>query len=204
MSGRIRRTLLLSIVLPLVAIQLLLHWGVSPVTALAIATIFPLIEMALEFAEMKRIGVIAMVALAGIVTGFGVAFITGNGIFAVLKDSAFTFVFGVIFLGSLLTKRPLIYTLNLDLAVTDAAARAEGIALWEKPAARRSFRLMTIVWGIGLMLDAIVRVIVTLSVPLATAAALSPVISLAAVGALIVWTMLYARARRAAAPAPAA
>jgi hypothetical protein len=201
MSGRIRRTLLLSIVLPLVAIQLLLHWGVSPVTALAIATIFPLIEMALEFAEMKRIGVIAMVALAGIVTGFGVAFITGNGIFAVLKDSAFTFVFGVIFLGSLLTKRPLIYT---DLAVTDAAARAEGIALWEKPAARRSFRLMTIVWGIGLMLDAIVRVIVTLSVPLATAAALSPVISLAAVGALIVWTMLYARARRAAAPAPAA
>jgi hypothetical protein len=159
--------------------------------------------MMLEFGQTKRIGIIAIVALAGIVTGFALAFVTGNGIFAVLKDSAFTFVFGLFFLGSLLTKRPLIYTLNLDLAGADAAARAEGAALWEKPAARHAFRVMTIVWGIGLMLDAIVRVAVTLSVPLATAAALSPVISLIAVGGLIAWTARYVRARRAAVPAPA-
>jgi hypothetical protein len=203
MGGRIRRTLLLSIVLPLIAIQLLLHWGVAPVTALAIATIFPLIEMAFEFAQAKRIGVIAIVSLAGIVTGFALSFITGKGIFAVLKDSAFTFAFGILFLGSLLTPRPLIYTLNLDLAGGDATARAEGVALWEKPRARRAFRLLTIVWGIGLMLDALIRVAVTLSVPLATAAALSPIISLVVIGGLIVWNIAYVRAQRAVARAHA-
>jgi hypothetical protein len=53
------------------------------------------------------------------------------------------------------------------------------------------------------MLDATVRIAVTLTVPLATAAALSPVISLIAFGSLGVWTVLYVRARRAAAAAAA-
>jgi hypothetical protein len=193
------RSLGVSLVLPLIAIQVLLHAGVSPLIALAVATVFPLGEMIYEAVQTKRIGVIAIVSLAGILTGFGLSFATGNPVFALLKDSSFTCVFGLLFLASLATPRPLIYRLNLELAGADPAAQAASEALWEKPAARRSFRLITLVWGLGLLAEAAIRVVVVLSLPIATATSASPIIAVVVIGGMLLWTVRYARARSAAA-----
>jgi hypothetical protein len=193
------RQLGVSLGIPLIVIQVLLHRGVSPVIALAAAAVFPLGEMVYEALRTKRVGVIAIVSFVGIVAGFGLSFATGNAIFALLKDSLFTCVFGLLFVGSLATPRPLIYRLNLDLAGTDPQARAASEALWEYPAARRSFRLITLVWGVGLLLEAGARVVAALTLPIASATALSPLIAVVAIGGLLVWTVLYVRARRAAA-----
>ena len=197
MFNSLYRTLGVSLVLPLIAIQVLLHRGVSPVVALAIAAIFPLGEMVYEATQTKRLGVIAIVSFIGIVVGFGLSFATGNAIFALLKDSLFTCVFGLLFLGSLATARPLIYRLNLDLAGADPVARAASEALWERPAARQAFRLMTLVWGAGLLLEAGARVVAAIALPIASATAASPIISVFVIGTLLAWTVLYARARRA-------
>jgi hypothetical protein len=207
MAATLRRTLLLSIVFPLVAIQVLLHVGVPSTATLAFAALFPLVEIALETLQTKRLGIIAGVSLAGMATGFALTFITGNGIFAVLKDSAFTFVFGAIFIGSLWSARPLIYRLNLEMGGRSAAERARNVEMWNVPAARRVFRIMTLVWGVGLMLEAVSRVVVTLNLPLTTATAISPFLSIGALGGLALWTFGYARwarRRRAIATANAA
>jgi hypothetical protein len=198
------RTLGLSLVLPLIVIQVLLHRGVPPVYALGAATIFPLGEMVYEAVHVKRIGLIAIVSLVGIVVGFGLSFATGNAIFALLKDSLLTSVFGLLFLGSLATPRPLIYRLNLDLAGSDPAARAASEALWERPAAQHAFRLITIVWGVGLLLEALVRVVVALTLPIATATSLSPIIAVVVIGCILLWTVRYVKARRAEAARAAA
>ena len=199
--GGLYRTLGLSVAAPLVVIQLALHNGVAPLYALAAATVFPLIEMAYEMVTARRIGVIAIVSLIGIVVGFGLSFATGNAIFALLKDSVLTATFGIVFLVSLATPKPLIYRLNLDLAGADPAARAASEALWEVPAARRAFRLITLVWGAGLLLEAATRVVVVFTLPLASATSASPIIAVVVVGGLLVWTVRYAKARRAAAAA---
>jgi hypothetical protein len=193
------RTLGLSLVAPLIVIQILIHKGVSPIIALGSATVFPLAEMVYEFVKTRHIGVIAIVSLVGIVAGFGLSFATGNAIFALLKDSAFTGVFGLLFLGSLLTARPLIYRLSRDMTGTDPAARAASEALWERPAARHTFRMITAVWGIGLLIEAGVRVFAALTLPIASATALSPVISVVTIGGILMWTVRYSRARTAAA-----
>lgn len=197
--GGLYRTLGVSLVIPLIVIQVLLHLGATPLIAIAAATVFPLGEMVYEAVTVKRIGLIAIVSLVGIVAGFGLSFATGNAIFALLKDSLLTAVFGLLFLGSLLTARPLIYRLNLDLAGTDTAARAAAEALWERPAARQAFRLITLVWGLGLVLEAAARVVAALTLPIATATSLSPMIAVFCIGGILVWTVRYARARRAAA-----
>ncbi|HXM05976.1 MAG TPA: VC0807 family protein, partial [Candidatus Acidoferrum sp.] len=163
------RTLGVSLVIPLIVIQVLLHLGVTPLIALAAAAMFPLAETIYEAVSVKRVGLIAIVSLVGLVAGFGLSFATGNAIFALLKDSLLTGVFGLLFLGSLLTSRPLIYRLNLDLAGTNPAALAAAEALWERPAARRSFQLITIVWGLGLLLDAVARVVAVTTLPIASA-----------------------------------
>jgi hypothetical protein len=202
--GGLYRTLGISLVIPLIVIQVLLHLGVTPLIALAAATVFPLGEMIYEAVSVKRVGSIAIVSLVGIVAGFGLSFATGNAIFALLKDSLLTGVFGLLFLGSLATSRPLIFRLNLDLAGADPGARAAAEALWERPAAQRSFRLITVVWGLGLLLDAAARVVAALTLPIASATALSPIISVVCIGAILIWTVRYVRARRAAAAQAAA
>jgi hypothetical protein len=191
--GGLYRTLGLSLVVPLIVIQVLLHHGVAPVYALAAATVFPIAEMVYEAVTSKRIGLIAIVALTGIVVGFGLSFATGNAIYALLKDSLFTTVFGLLFLGSLLTPRPLIYRLNLDLAGSSPAARAASEELWSRPGAPRVFRLITWVWGLGLIFEAAVRVVAALTLPIATATAASPIIAVVCIGGILVWTGSYVR-----------
>ena len=193
------RTLGLSLAVPLIVIQVALHSGVTPLYALAAAAVFPLAEMIYEAVTTRSVGVVSIVAFIGIVAGFGLSFATGNAIFALLKDSLLTTMFGLVFLLSLATPQPLIYRLNLDLAGADPAARAAAEALWEYPAARKAFRLITLVWGAGLILEALTRLAVALTLPLATATSLSPVIAAVFIGGILIWTVRYVKARRAAA-----
>jgi len=198
--GGLFRMLTLSVVLPLVAIAVLLAHGASPVIALTSGSCFPIIEIVFEAVRTKRVGIVPPVVLASIIFGLGAAFITGNAVFAVLKDSVFTLVFGIVFLGSLATPRPLIFRLNRDMAADDRA-RAATDALWQHPAARNTFRVLTVVWGVGLIAEAVTRAIVAFTLPIAKAAALSPVIAAVAIAGLVAFTIIYSRAarRRAAA-----
>lgn len=201
--GGLYRTLIVSLGLPLILIQVLLHRGVSPVIALAAGTVFPLGEIAYEAVHTKRVGLVAIVSFAGIATGLTLSFATGNAVFALVRESFFTTLFGLLFLGSLALPRPLIFRLNLDLAGDDLAARAAAEELWELAPARYVFRLITLVWGVGLLLEAAARVVAALTLPIAVAAAVSPVIAVVVIGALALWTVRYVRVRRAAAAAPA-
>jgi hypothetical protein len=196
--GGLYRQLGLSVVAPLLAIELLLHRGASATTAYVAAAVFPLAEIAWEAAVTRRVGILPAISLVAIVAGLALALVTGDARFAILKDSVFTFLFGLVFLGSLAGPRPLIFSLNQDLAQDDAA-RAGFEAIWERPAGRRSFRLMTFVWGAGLVAEAVARVVAVLLLPLGAAAALSPVLAVVAIGGLTLWTVLYVRARRRAA-----
>jgi len=204
MPKALYRNLGLSVVAPLIAIQLLLHAGSSPIVALSVAAVFPLIELAYEAVTTHRVGVIAIVAFIGIVVGFGLSFATGNPIFALLKDSVLTATFGAVFLATLATPKPLIYRLNLDLAGNDSAARAAAEKLWENPAAQRSFRLITLVWGLGLLAEAVTRVVAVFTLPIATATSASPIIAVVFIGGIFLWTTRYVKARRAAAARAAA
>lgn len=198
--GGLYRQLGLTVVGPLAAVEVLLHRGVAPATAYAVAAVFPLVEIGWEAVGARRVGILPAISLLAIVAGLGLTFATGDARFAILKDSVFTLVFGLVFLGSLARPRPLIFRLNQDLAADDAA-RAGFEAIWERPDGRRAFRLLTLVWGVGLVGEAVARVICVLVLPLGTAAALSPVLPLVAIGGLTVWTVRYSRARRRAAAA---
>ncbi len=192
------RMLALDVVLPLVAVQTGLHAGLTPVVALAIAALFPLADTVLGILQSRSVSIIAAVSLAAILTGLGLAFATGNALYAILKDSAFTLVFSLLFLGSLASSQPLVFRLYRQML--DRSAEAALQAVWNERAAFRSvFRLMTLVWGLGLLGEALLRVLVSFTLPVRTAAGASPFIAALCIGGLIAWTVLYSRARRRAA-----
>lgn len=188
------RTLIVSVVMPLIAVQLLLRRGVPAVEALAIAAIFPAAEALLGLVRTRRADPIAVFSLLAIVVGVATSGLTGNPAFAVAKESLFTLVFGLVFLGSLLTPRPLIFRLGRRYSTgNDPAEMAAWDARWERPLFRRVLRVMTAVWGSALLLEAFARVVVAFTMPVATSTIVSPVLQVAILAALFVWTGAYAR-----------
>jgi hypothetical protein len=186
----------LDVVLPLIEVQVMLRAGQSPVAALSLAALFPFADTLLGIVRSRRVSIIGAVSLAAILTGLGLAFVTGNALFAILKDSAFTLVFAIIFLGSLAGARPLVFRLNQQMAGADAAVLLDRAWL-AHPEVRRPFRLMTLVWGLGLLAEAGLRVLASFTLPVAKAASLSPWIAFVCIGGLILWTVRFARARSA-------
>jgi hypothetical protein len=201
------RTLLVSVVLPLVAVQLLLRRGVPAVPALAIAAIFPFAAALYGLVRTRRFDPIAVLSLIAIVIGLATSGLTGNAGFAVAKDSLFTTVFGLVFLGSLLTSRPLIFQLGRQYSTgNDPIEMAAWDARWERPLFRRTIRIITAVWGCALLLEAVLRIAAAFTLPVTSSTIVSPVLQIGVIGGLFVWTTAYAKAvrRRVAAAGNAA
>jgi hypothetical protein len=191
------RSLFVNVALPLITVQVLLRTGTPAVTALALAAIFPFGDAVLGLVRKRRFDPIAVLSLIAIVVGIGTSGITGNAGFAVAKDSLFTLVFGLIFLGSLAAPRPMIFQLGKQFANGgDPAAAAAWDARWSQPGFRRVMRLFTVVWGCGLLLEALLRVIVAFTLPVTASTIVSPVLQVATFAALILWTTAYARAQQ--------
>ncbi|MDB5041682.1 MAG: hypothetical protein JWN27_2408 [Candidatus Eremiobacteraeota bacterium] len=194
------RSLTINVVLPLIVAQWLLHQGRSPVVALGIAALFPLGDGVVS-ALRRRLDLLSVASLAALVVGIALSFATDNAAFAIAEKSAFTGLFGVAFLVSLLLPRPLIFHLGRQFNTAgDPAAQAAWDANWSIPGFRRVVRVMTAVWGLGLLAEAALRIVVALTMTPAVAIVVSPVLAIAAIALLILWTRRYAaRARRRAA-----
>jgi hypothetical protein len=201
------QSLTINVVLPLVLAQWLLHQGRSPVVALGIAALFPLADGAVS-ALRRRIDLLSVASLAGLVVGIALSFATGNAAFAIAEKSVFTGLFGIVFLASLVFPRPLIFHLGRQFNTAgDPAAQAAWDANWSIPGFRRVLRLMTAVWGIGLLAEAALRIVVALTLTPAVAIVVSPALAVGSIALLVLWTTRYAaraRRRRAAYEAAAA
>jgi hypothetical protein len=200
--GPLYRSLIVNIALPLIVVQILLRTGRPPVLSLAIAAIFPAAEAVIGLVRSRRFDPINVLSLVAIVVGIGTSGITGNAGFAVAKDSLFTIVFGILFLGSLATPRPMIFSLGKQFATGgDPAAAAAWDARLSEPGFVRVVRLLTAVWGCALLLEAALRIIAAVTLPVTSSTIVSPVLQVVTFGALIVFTTRYVRAmrRRAAA-----
>jgi hypothetical protein len=204
--GGLFRSLAINVGVPFIAIQVLLNRGVSPVVALVLVAAVPFTVAVVEIARTRRADPLAVLALIAIVVGVATTGLTGNPAFALAKDSLFTGVTGIVFLASLFGRRPIIFSLGRQFTVgNDPAAQAAWEARWSNAGFRRVMRLMTAVWGGGLLLEAVLRVIAAFTLPAATASILSTVLQVVTVGGLIVWTSVYARIiRRRVAAAMAA
>jgi hypothetical protein len=199
------RSLTINVVLPLIVAQWLLHQGRSPVVALGIAALFPLGDGVVS-ALRRRLDLLSVASLAALVVGIALSFATDNAAFAIAEKSAFTGLFGVAFLVSLLLPRPLIFHLGRQFNTAgDPTAQAAWDANWSIPGFRRVVRVMTAIWGLGLLAEAALRIVVALTMAPAAAIVVSPVLAIGTIALLILWPRWYAaRARRRATAAGAA
>ena len=181
---------------PLVAYSVLRSAGLSAVTALILSGAFPGLGVALAFARERRLDALGVVVLIGIVVGTVIGLVTGDARQVLLEGSVPTAVFGLVCLGSLWSRRPLIYRFALEFMGPDTPRGRDFAGLWRYQGFRRLFRVFTAVWGIAYLAEAAARVVIVETTTTATALAVSKVMPYTVAALLVGWMVAYGRRAR--------
>lgn len=164
--------------------------------ALAIAGIPAVAWVAVQWIRRHRIDPIGAIVLFGFIVGIAVSFALGGNVFVLkVRDSAFTGLFGLASLASLwFGSRPLMFYIGRALyAGSDPVRRDAYDQLWEVAPARVVFRIITAVWGIGLILEASVRVLLAAVLSTGRFLAVSPVVGFVFIGGMFAFTVWFTR-----------
>ncbi len=167
------------------------------VGALIASSAPPLLWSVVEFARHRRVDALSMLVLAGIVLSL-LAFLGGGGVrFLQLREKLVTALIGLVFLGSIAVRRPLIYQLaRAGMARKSPAELAAFEGLRGERLFQNTMTLMTAVWGLGLLAEAGLSAVLVFAVPVRTYLMIGPVVGNATMGGLGVWTWWFSRRRR--------
>ena len=203
--------LLVNAVLPFV-IYGLTDNRLGDVGALIASSVPPIAWSIVQFVRSRTVDALSLLVVIGIALSLVALWGGGGAKFLQLRENLVTGAIGLVFLGSVVVGRPLIYYL------ARAGMRRRGAAgelanfenLRDNAFFKRTMRVMTLVWGFGLVLRTAIAAVLVFTVSIPTYLAIHPIIGYATMGALAGWTLFYARrqqalgrARRAAAEAEA-
>jgi len=191
--------LVLDVACPYLAYTFLTHRvpGMSPSLALVLSGVFPALGNVLSLIRSRTLDIIGVFVLVGITVGAATAFLSGDPKLVLMRESFVTGALGAICLFSLLWHRPLLFFIGRDFSTGHDPVRvAEFNALWQRAGARRVFRIMTTVWGVGWVGEFALKVLLVLSLSIPRMLVVGPIVSNGVTIALILWTLRYARESR--------
>jgi len=196
-GGHILVEALVNFILPFV-IYSYAEASLGDVRALLLSSAPPIAWSLVEFARHRRVDALSVLVVAGIVLSL-LAMIGGGGAkFLQLRENLVTGIIGLVFLGSALIGKPLIYQLaraSMRRKSEDEAQEFE--ALQVHAGFRRTMTVMTLVWGLGLLANVAVSVALVFALSIRAYLIVSPIVGYGTMGALTLWTFLYGqRARR--------
>lgn len=181
---------------PLVLYSLLRAHGFSAVAALILSGIFPAIGVAISIIQNRRLDVIGVLVLGGILVGTVLGLVSHSARLFLLEGSVPTGLFGLVCLGSLWARRPLMYVFALEFMGADTPKGREFESLWQYHEFRHTFQVITAAWGVGYLVEAAIRVFIVEHTSTGTALASSKVTPFIFAGILAAWTALYGNRQR--------
>jgi hypothetical protein len=168
------------------------------VKALLASSVPPILWSLVEFARHRRLDALSLLVVSGIALSL-LAMLGGGGVrFLQLREKLVSGVIGLAFLGSAMIGKPLIYELARATRARKSEQEAQQFeALQVHAAFRRTMTVMTLVWGIGLLADVAASVMLLFVLSIRGYLLINPILGYGTMGALSLWTFLYAqRARR--------
>ena len=173
------------------------HYG--EVTGLIASSGPPVVWSVIEFIRHRTWDVISVFVIAGIVLSLAAVAGGGSPRLLLLRERMVTAIIGLGFIVSAAMGRPLIYELaragmrrnkSTELASFEANRSNAGF--------RRAMMVMTLVWGCGLLLEAALAAYLVFTLTTRQYLLAGPIVGYSTMGALSLWTFLYARNRQRA------
>ncbi|WP_344637405.1 VC0807 family protein [Kitasatospora cystarginea] len=202
-------TIIFNIVAPILTESQLKSHGYPEYTALLASAAWPILGMLISIAWQRKIDEFGIFSLIIVALTLAVTLVGPHSARLLLvKDSAITGLFGLVCLATLAAPRPLMFYFGRKFA-TDGSRESidHWNGLWAYEGFRKVQRTMTLVWGLGSIAEAALRIVLSYVLSSGAMVAVNSVLSYGATAALIVWSIAYgkrAHARAAATTAAAA
>lgn len=197
MRRELMRTLAINAIAPYLVYTLCKPYTGS-LAALALSAVPPTIESLWSVVKRRRLDTVSALVLGGIVTSLLLIALGGSERVLLLRESLITSVIGLALVVSVVVGRPLIYYLFRQVwAGGDAAAVMRWNERWATDAMlRRTMRLVTVVWGVGLIIEMAVRSFMVFEMEISRFLLISPFVQYGMTGLLVAWTVMFMRRRR--------
>jgi hypothetical protein len=190
--------IVLNAIIPVVLYKLSKRYlSPSELTALMLATTFPIGKSFFDLARRGQVDPISIVVLLGIATNGVALLLGGSPRLLLVRESLFTGAFGLACFVSLLLPRPLMFYFGrYFMAGTDPQRQARFNSAWQFPEVRFSHRLITSVWGSVLLGELILRIILIYNTSAAVVLIVSPILMGTLTIATMIWTFRYGHRMR--------
>jgi hypothetical protein len=152
-----------------IALYYVLHAaGVSNLMALTASALLPAGGAAVKLARTRRVDTVALVVLATIVVSILVSVVAHSSRFLLAKEGIITGLWGLWFLATVPSSRPAAFLFARPLMEGRKLFEAPSWdLLWEREAQfRRIWRTSSVIWGLALLTDAAIRVVMSYSLPI--------------------------------------
>lgn len=201
-DARIARGLARDVGIPVVVYYVLHLNGVNDRIALLVATLVAGARVVWDAVRARTLNPFSLLVMVTFGLGLGITFVTGDVRFLLLKDSITTAVLGGAFLLAALLGRPLTISALRTWQPEQGAAMAQRFQ--SDPLIRHRHLLTSAVWGVGLLIEAVVRVPLIYLLPIEVMVGISALLMIGTLAALILWTGWYVRrSQRSTTRAPA-
>jgi hypothetical protein len=188
---QIAMILVFDLIGPLVTFSLLRSNGMSTVAALIISGVFPALGIAIGALVDRRLDIIGVVVLAGLVVGTVLGLVSDNARLYLLEGAVPSLVFAVACLGSLRASKPLIYRFAVELIGPDTPKGRDILGAWRYPGFRRAFQVITAAWGVAYLVEVAARLVVVELTSTGMALLFSKVVPYICAVLLSIWTLGY-------------
>jgi hypothetical protein len=176
---------------PLLAYTLLRSDGLSTVVALIISGILPVLGIVIGAVVDRRVDIIGVVVLAGLVVGTVAGLVSNNARLYLVEGAVPSLVFALACLGSLRSSKPLIYRFAVELLGSGTPKGREVVGAWRYPGFRRAFGVITAAWGVAYLIEVAARLVVVETTSTWIALLFSKLIPYVFAFALSGWTLAY-------------
>lgn len=197
MRRELIRTLAINAIAPYL-VYVLCRPYLGSLAALALSAVPPTIESLWSVVQRRRLDTVSALVLGGIAISLVLIALGGSERVLLLRESLITSVIGVVLVGSVAAGRPLLFYLFRQVwSGEDAAAVARWNERWARDAAlRRTMNILTVVWGVGLIIEMAVRTLMVFEIEISRFLLISPFVQYGMTGALVAWTVVFMRRRQ--------
>jgi hypothetical protein len=150
--------------------------------ALALSALPPAIESVWSVARKRKLDVASALVLAGIAVSLVLVSLGGSERVLLLRDSLITSVVGLAIAVSAAFRRPILYHLFRQVQHVEPDLR--------------TMRVMSVVFGLGLVVEMAVRTAMVLEMSTSRFLLISPFVQYGMTAALVAWAVFYMRRER--------
>jgi hypothetical protein len=176
---------------PLLVYTLLRSAGMSTVAALILSGIPPALGIAIGALVDRRLDVIGVLVLAGLLVGTVAGLVSHNPRLYLVEGAVPSLVFALACLISLRSAKPLIYRFAVEILGPDSPKGRDVTGAWRYPSFRRAFRVITLAWGIAYLFEVAARLVVVEITSTGIALLFSKLVPYAFAICLSAWTVAY-------------